>query len=75
MPGTSYDESLTISAQTPSVTVGTGGVVALTHSSRDNVNGYDLWKLNYVGSSGSAAGIFTAGPGEQPLKRFVARVA
>lgn len=65
----------TKSAQTPTVTVGTSGVVTLTHSSRDSINGYDLWKFVYVGASGSAAGIYTAGPGESPLKRFVARVA
>lgn len=65
----------TISSQTPTVTVGTSGVVTLTHLSRDNSNGSDLWQLSYVGSSGAAAGIYTAGPGEQPLKRFVARVA
>jgi hypothetical protein len=65
----------TKSAQTPNVTVGTGGVVTLTHSSRDSINGFDLWKMLYVGTSGAAAGIFTAGPGESPLRRFVARVA
>jgi hypothetical protein len=65
----------TKSAQTPNVTVGTGGVVTLTHSSRDSINGYDLWKLVFVGTSGAAAGIFTAGPGESALRRFVARVA
>lgn len=65
----------TKSAQTPTVTVGTSGVVTLTHNSRDSINGYDLWKLVYVGASGSAAGIYTAGPGESPLRRFVARVA
>lgn len=65
----------TKSAQTPSVTVGTSGVVTLTHNSRDSRNGFDLWKLLYVGKSGAAAGIYTAGPGESPLKRFVARVA
>lgn len=65
----------TKSAQTPTVTVGTGGVVTITHSSRDNINGYDLWKLLYIGTSGDASGIFTAGPRESPLRRFVARVA
>lgn len=63
----------TTSAQTPTVTVGTGGVVTLTHLSREGQS--DFWQLLYIGSSGQAAGIFTAGPGEQPLKRFVARVA
>lgn len=65
----------TKSAQTPTVTVGSSGVVTLTHNSRDSINGYDLWKLAYVGTSGSAAGIYTAAPGESALKRFVARVA
>lgn len=64
----------TRSAQTPTVTVGTGGVVSLTHTSRDSRNGLDLWKLRYIGASGDAAGIYTKGPGEKPLKRFVARV-
>ncbi len=64
----------TRSAQTPTVTVGTGGVVSLTHTSRDNRNGLDLWKLRYIGVSGDAAGIYTKAPGEKPLKRFVARV-
>ena len=65
----------TKSAQTPTVTVGTGGVVNLTHNSRDSINGYDLWKLVYIGASGSSAGIYTAGPAESPLRRFVAIVA
>lgn len=64
----------TRSAQTPTVTVGTGGVVSLTHTSLDSRNGLDLWKLRYIGVSGDAVGIYTNGPGEKPLKRFVARV-
>lgn len=62
------------SPQTPTVTVGTSGVVTLMHLSRDNSKGSDTWKLTYVGNSGASAGIYTQGPGEQPLKRFVARV-
>ncbi len=63
----------TTSEQTPTVTVGTSGVVTLTHLRRDGQS--DYWQLLYIGSSGQATGIYTAGPGEQPLKRFVARVA
>ena len=63
----------TTSAETPTVTIGTSGVVTLTHLSRDGQS--DYWQLLYIGSSGQAAGVYTAGPGEQPLKRFVARVA
>ena len=63
----------TTSAQTPTVTVGTSGVVTLTHLRREGQS--DFWNLLYIGTSGQAAGIYTAGPGEQPLRRFVARVA
>jgi hypothetical protein len=63
----------TTSPQTPTVTVGTSGVVSLTHLYREGQS--DYWQLLYVGTSGSAAGIYTAGSGESPLKRFVARVA
>ena len=62
----------TESAQVPLITVGTGGVVALMHCRREM--GYDYWHLLFIGKSGDAAGIYTAAPGEQPLKRFVARV-
>ena len=63
----------TTSPQTPTVTVGTSGVVTLTHLRREDQS--DFWKLLFVGQSGQSAGIYTAGPGEEPLKRFVARVA
>jgi len=63
----------TTSSQTPTVTVGTSGVVTLIHLRREGES--DFWKLTFIGSSGQATGIFTAGPGEQPLKRFVARIA
>lgn len=63
----------TTSQQTPSVTVGTGGVVSLSHVRRSGYN--DFWKIVFVGQSGQSAGIYTARPGEQPLKRFVAHVA
>ena len=58
--------------QQPVVTVGTPGVVALQHCRREM--GADYWHLCFIGKSGSAAGIYTAAPGEEPLKRFVARV-
>lgn len=63
----------TTSQQTPSVTVGTGGVVSLSHVSRIGYD--DFWKITFIGQSGQSAGIYTAGPGEQPLKRFVARIS
>lgn len=62
----------TTSQQTPSVTVGTSGVVSLSHVSRSGYN--DFWKIVFIGRSGQATGIYTAGPDEQPLKRFVARI-
>jgi hypothetical protein len=34
----------------------------------------DYWHLCFIGKSGSAAGIYTVAPSEQPLKRFVAHV-
>jgi len=58
--------------QQPTVTVGTPGVVALQHCRREM--DADYWHLCYIGPSGSAAGIYTTAPGEQPLKRFVAHV-
>ena len=58
--------------QQPTVTVGTNNVVALQHCRREL--DADYWHLCFIGKSGSAAGIYTAAPGEQPLKRFVARV-
>ncbi|XOQ45131.1 MAG: hypothetical protein ACFWTN_11900 [Clostridium sp.] len=62
----------TTSVETPIVTVGTNGVVSLTHLKREG--GSDYWHLLYTGNPGQAAGIYTAGPYEKPLKRFVARV-
>lgn len=62
----------TTSQQTPSVTVGTSGVVSLSHVSRSGYN--DFWKITFVGKSGQSTGIYTAGPYEQPLKRFIACV-
>jgi len=59
--------------QVPSVTYGTSGVVQMMHCRREM--GYDYWHLFFIGKSGAAAGIYTAAPGEQPTKRFVARVA
>ena len=58
--------------QQPVVTVGTPGVVTLLHCRREIEA--DYWHLCFIGKSGSAAGIYTAAPGEEPLKRFVARV-
>ena len=58
--------------QQPAGTVGTAGVVALLHCRREK--DADFWHLCAIGESGTEVGIYTAAPGEQPLKRFVARV-
>lgn len=58
--------------QQPAVTVGTAGVVALIHCRREM--DADFYHLCAIGESGTEAGIYTAAPGEQPMKRFVARV-
>ena len=59
-------------ASQPAVTVGTANVVSLLHCRREGEA--DFWHLFFVGNSGSETGIYTAAPGEQPLKRFKVRV-
>ncbi len=63
----------TESGQVPTVTCGTADVVSLMHCRRDLQR--DYWHITFIGKSGQATGIYTAAPGEQPTKRFVARVA
>ena len=58
--------------QQPVVTVGTNNVVALQHCRREL--DADYWHLCFIGKPGSAAGIYTAAPGETPTKRFVAKI-
>lgn len=58
----------TTSSQTPTVTVGTSGVVTLTHLRREGQS--DYWQLLYIRSSGQAAGIYTAGPGGTAAQAF-----
>ncbi len=62
----------TDSTQIPTVTLGTDGVVKLIHCRREMQT--DYWHLFFIGKPGEAVGIYTAAPGEQPLKRFVARI-
>ena len=62
----------TTSTQVPTVTVGTQGVVRLMHCRREMQS--DYWHLFFIGKPGTSAGIYTAAPGEEPTKRFVARV-
>jgi Lyzozyme M1 (1,4-beta-N-acetylmuramidase) len=63
----------TESGQVPTVTCGTADVVSLMHCRRDLQR--DYWHITFIGKPGQATGIYTAAPGEQPTKRFVARVA
>jgi lysozyme len=63
----------TESGQVPTVTCGTADVVTLIHCRRELQR--DYWHIVAIGTSGQATGIYTAAPGEQPTKRFVARVA
>ena len=62
----------TVCPQQPAVSVGTAGVVSLMHCRREM--DADYYHLFYIGKPGSEAGIYTAAPGEQPLKRFVAKI-
>lgn len=63
----------TESGQIPAVTCGTANVVTLMHCRRELQR--DYWHIMFIGKPGEATGIYTAAPGEQPTKRFVARVA
>ncbi|MFU0832221.1 MAG: Glycoside hydrolase family 25 [Oscillospiraceae bacterium] len=62
----------TICPQQVSVTAGTGGVVTIVPFPK---NGNEqLFALVAIGTSGMETGIYTAAPGEKPLKRFVYHV-
>jgi GH25 family lysozyme M1 (1,4-beta-N-acetylmuramidase) len=65
----------TKSEQTPAVICGTQNVVRLERVLRNDYEKTDYWKLTFIGKPGQATGIYTAIPGEHPLKRFIARVA
>ncbi len=54
------------------VTVGTGGVVTVVPFPRNGTE--QLFALVAVGAPGTETGIYTAAPGETPLKRFIFRV-
>jgi len=62
----------TTSNQAPSLYAGTDNVVIVKHCRREMDN--DFWHLIFVGQPGTAAGIYTCAPNEQPVKRFVAYV-
>ena len=72
IPRGGYYTFKTVSSQQPTVTIGTTGVVALLHCRREMEA--DYWHLCAVGEPGSEAGVYTAAPGEQPLKRFVVKI-
>lgn len=60
----------TVSGQRPVVCCGTSNVMALEHCRREMNK--DFWHLIAIGKPGDATGIYTAAPGEQYQKRFVA---
>lgn len=62
----------TICPQRVSVTAGTGGVVTVVPFPRQGNE--QLFALVAIGTSGMETGIYTAAPGEKPLKRFVYHV-
>jgi len=72
MPAGSIYTFRTNCDQTPTVTVGTVDIVVLIRCRRET--DADYWHIVFVGKPGGSAGIYTAGPREEPLKRFVARV-
>ena len=72
IPRGGYYTFKTVSSQQPTVTIGTPGVVQLMHCRREM--DADYWHLCAVGEPGAEAGVYTAAPGEQPLKRFVVKI-
>lgn len=54
------------------VTAGTGGVVTIVPLPRTGND--QLFAIVAIGQSGQKTGIFTAAPGEKPLKRFVFKI-
>lgn len=56
--------------QRPTVVCGTSGVMALEHCRREGNR--DFWHIISIGKPGQATGVYTAGPGEHGLRRFVA---
>jgi lysozyme len=58
----------TISPQQVSVTAGTGGVTTIVPFPRTGND--QLFALVAIGQTGQETGIYTAAPGEKPLKRF-----
>lgn len=62
----------TISPQPVTLTAGTGGVVTVVPFPRTGSE--QLFALVAIGQTGQETGIYTAAPGEKPLKRFVFKI-
>ena len=62
----------TVCSRPVALTAGTGGVVTVVPFPK--TGNTQLFALVAVGDPGTAAGIYTAAPGEKPLKRFVYKV-
>lgn len=71
-PHGQYYTVKTVCPQQVSVTAGTGGVVTVVPLPKSGNE--QLFALVAVGLPGTETGIYTAAPGEKPLKRFVFRV-
>lgn len=70
-PGGFYTIKTTC-AQAPSLWAGTDGVVGILHCRRDGND--DFWHVHAVGAAGTGAGIYTAAPGEQGIRRLVINI-
>ncbi|MCI1966028.1 MAG: hypothetical protein LKJ17_07865 [Oscillospiraceae bacterium] len=71
-PHGAYYTVKTICPQKVTLTAGTGGVAAIVPFPPSGSE--QLFALVAIGRSGTETGIYTAAPGEKPLKRFVFRV-
>ena len=74
-PGASYTFKVTVSGSNaaPSFTVGNGGVLKTYFAGR-NGNAY-YFKVVAAGAPGSAAGVYTALPGQKPARQCVVGIA
>ena len=70
-PGGFYTIKTTC-AQAPSLWAGTDGVVGILHCRRDGND--DFWHVHAIGAAGTGAGIYTAAPGEQGLRRLIVNI-
>ena len=71
-PHGQYYTVKTVCPQQVSVTAGTGGIVTIVPFPKSGNE--QLFALVAVGFTGTETGIYTAAPGEKPLKRFIFRV-